>query len=56
MHNYHLIEKYNSWKFLIQNKSLYKYNIFDYYIYRINESILVEMLNNDKYSFFDFFL
>ena len=55
MHNYHLIEKYNSWKFLIQNKSFYKYNIFDYYIYRINESILVEMLNNDKYSFFDFF-
>ena len=55
MHNCHLIEKYNSWKFLVQNKSLYKYNIFDYYIDIINESILSEMINIDKYSSFEFF-
>jgi hypothetical protein len=55
MNNCHLIEKYNSWKFLVQNKSLYKYNIFDYYINRINESILVEMINLDKYSAYEFF-
>lgn len=55
MSNCHLIEKYNSWKFLLQNKSLYKYNIFDYYLDRINESVLVEMINIDKYSFFEFF-
>ena len=55
MSNCHLIEKYNSWKFLLQNKSLYKYNIFDYYLDRINESVLVEMINIDKYSSFEFF-
>ena len=55
MSNCHLIEKYNSWKFLLQNKSLSKYNIFDYYIDRINEYILVEMINIDKYSSFEFF-
>ena len=51
MNNCHLIEKYNSWKFLVQNKSLYKFDHWE------NKDALPEMFRKSDESsswFFDF--